>query len=193
MRLIALINSMGVIDQTWGGGPVLLWMYVVVAPFFHSHTEKQQLGSNCVSHSFAESNLSVICGSLTTVKIFVKHISPRLLGTTDPASKAGPGFSTSAAPSSMRGGGLGTNTSKIRHDKYERFDDGPMYPLQTVANVEVSRDGGSDDNLHHQHHSSNKADKTWYDGRRNSGNSNGESGSEKAIVQTRTTTVSYST
>lgn len=26
MRLVALINSMGVVDQTWGGGPVLLWM-----------------------------------------------------------------------------------------------------------------------------------------------------------------------
>lgn len=26
MRLIALINQMGDIDQSWGGGPVLLWM-----------------------------------------------------------------------------------------------------------------------------------------------------------------------
>ncbi|KAM5347352.1 hypothetical protein ACJ41O_010357 [Fusarium nematophilum] len=152
MRLVALINSMGTIDQSWGGAPVLCWI-------------------------FAEANLSVICASLPTVKPFIKHISPRILGTTDPASKTGPSaFSNPSAPPTI--GGIGS--SKPRHDRYERFDDGPMYPLQTVANAEPvhgDRRGGGP---------------AWYPARHDSVNSQGDSGSEKAIVQTRTTTVSYS-
>ncbi|KAL6363125.1 hypothetical protein LRP88_02531 [Fusarium phalaenopsidis] len=83
MRLIALINSMGDMDQSWGGGPVLLWI-------------------------FAEANLSCICAALPTVKPFIKHISPRILGTTDPATKSGPAFSNPSAPPTIGAIGMGS-------------------------------------------------------------------------------------
>ncbi|UPL01477.1 hypothetical protein LCI18_012411 [Fusarium solani-melongenae] len=151
MRLIALINSMGNMDQSWGGGPVLLWI-------------------------FAEANLSCICAALPTIKPFIKHISPRILGTTDPATKSGPAFSNPSAPPTI--GAIGTGNQ--RHDRYQRFDDGPMYPLQTISKVEASK--GYDPNVGN----------TWQHARQSSLNSQGDSSSEKAIIQTRTTAVTYS-
>ncbi|KAF5025128.1 hypothetical protein F66182_2829 [Fusarium sp. NRRL 66182] len=140
MRLIALIKSMNTADQTWGGGPVLLWI-------------------------FAEANLSIICATLTTVKPFFKHVYPRLLGTTNLKSGSGLAFSNPSAPPTIGGISTGGNA---RHGQYERFDDGPMYPLQTVTKAEASEP--TQDFYH----------------------SRGDSGSEKAIIQTRTTTVAYS-
>ncbi|KAF4451156.1 hypothetical protein F53441_5855 [Fusarium austroafricanum] len=151
MRLIALINSMGNVDQSWGGGPVLLWI-------------------------FAESNLSIISASLTTIKPFIKHVFPRILGTSGGASKGG--LSNPSAPPT-----IGANSSRgiVRHDHYERFDDGPMYPLQTVTKAEAykanKKNGGSHISMT----------------RPMSRGSHGDSDSEKAIIQTRITTVSYST
>lgn len=55
-----------------------------------------------------------------------------------------------------------------------------MYPLQTVSKAE-----GSNKRM-------DKGEGVHNVMRRNSGHSQGDSGSEKAIVQTRTTTVSYS-
>ncbi|KAJ4263056.1 hypothetical protein NW762_006669 [Fusarium torreyae] len=155
MRLIALIRTMSTKDQSWGGGPVLLWI-------------------------FAEANLSIICATLTTVKPFIKHISPRILGTSNLGSKSGLQFSNPSAPPTI--GGIPTG-GKVRHDHYERFDDGPMYPLQTVTKAEASR---AIDGRHGRSKSNGLT-------RQISGNSQGDSGSEKAIIQTHTTTVSYST
>lgn len=168
MRLIALINSMGDVDQSWGGGPVLCWMCV---PLYSGQTNPWSL---LITHcSFAEANLSIICATLTTVKPFVKHIAPRILGTTDPASKDqyGPDPNTFATSSAAN--------NKPRYDKYERFDNGPIYPLQTITRAEAtSRDT-----------TQNVGTTEWFDTRHGS---EGDSGSEKAIVQTRTTTVTYS-
>ncbi|KAG5805984.1 hypothetical protein H9Q74_009999 [Fusarium xylarioides] len=150
MRLIALIRSMGNVDQSWGGGPVLLWI-------------------------FAEANLSIICATLTTVKPFVKHISPRILGSSYGASKAG--MSNPSAPPTI--GAISTG-GMPRHDHYERFDDGPMYPLQTVTKAEASKG-------HENKHGASRSVT-----RPMSGDSQGDSDSEKAILQTRTTTVTYS-
>ncbi|KAF9773781.1 hypothetical protein IL306_008350 [Fusarium sp. DS 682] len=150
MRLIALIRSMGNTDQSWGGGPVLLWI-------------------------FAEANLSIICATLTTVKPFVKHISPRILGSSYGASKNG--MSNPSAPPTI--GAI--STGGPRHNHYERFDDGPMYPLQTVTKAEASM---SHDNKNGGSH--------VYPARPMSRGSQGDSDSEKGILQTRTTTVAYS-
>ncbi|KAG7418086.1 Satratoxin biosynthesis SC1 cluster protein 4 [Fusarium oxysporum f. sp. rapae] len=150
MRLIALIRSMGNVDQSWGGGPVLLWI-------------------------FAEANLSIICATLTTVKPFIKHISPRILGSSYGASKAG--MSNPSAPPTI--GAISTG-GMPRHDHYERFDDGPMYPLQTVTKAEESKG--------HENKNGESRSVT----RPMSGDSQGDSDSEKAILQTRTTTMTYS-
>ncbi|CAG7555849.1 unnamed protein product [Fusarium equiseti] len=150
MRLISLINSMGTEDQSWGGGPVLLWI-------------------------FAEANLSIICASLTTFKPFLKHIAPRILGTS--RMRSDDGLTDPNAPPTI--GAIPTN-GRLRHDRYERFDEDPMYPLKTVSKAEGSSARMS------------KSEEMHDVMRRNSGHSQGDSGSEKAIVQTRTTTVPYS-
>ncbi|KAG9252673.1 uncharacterized protein F5Z01DRAFT_222132 [Emericellopsis atlantica] len=150
MRLVALINSMGDEDQSWGGGPVLLWI-------------------------FAEANLSVICASLTTIKPFIKHIFPRNLGSTDPSSNGhgGSAFSNPNAPPTI--GEIATRNQK-RHDRYERFDEGSMYPLETVGSAEASKNHGP----------SVQVVEAQQDGWQGSSHIQGEdSGSEKAIVQTR--------
>jgi hypothetical protein len=76
-------------------------------------------------------------------------------------------------------GGTGTAPSQ-RRDEYGQFDDGPMYPLKTMVNVEARADDGQ------------KAGAAWPHTRQGSFNSQDDSNSEKAIVQTRTTTVAYS-
>jgi hypothetical protein len=82
------------------------------------------------------------------------------------------GMSNPNAPPTF--GGTGGNTSRNRSKKYERFDDEIMYPLETVVAVEGADEHGSD------------------------AGHRGDSGSETAIVpgnpaivQTKTTTVSY--
>ncbi|KAH6974528.1 hypothetical protein BKA56DRAFT_634406 [Ilyonectria sp. MPI-CAGE-AT-0026] len=127
MRLVMLNQTITNTDQSWAGVPVLLWV-------------------------FAEANISCICASLTTVKPFVKHLFPRLLGSSGTSNKS-------------------------RHDRYKRFDDGSVYPLQTIVDVQARNNGEGND---------------WNDVLQ--GSFDGQSTrSDKAIMQTRTTTVSYST
>lgn len=153
MRLHALITSMGSIDQPWGGGPVLLWI-------------------------LAETNLSCICGTLPTIKPFLNHIAPRILGSTRNNSKypAQSGGLSTGGPATFGGtGGEANSKNRNRADKYERFSDDIMYPLETVVAVGVGERPSSD--------SIQLA--------------RSDSGSDKAIVpnnnimQTKTATVSY--
>jgi hypothetical protein len=135
MRLVALINSMGDIDQSWGGGPVLLWMYVPpwILAVASTLTRLQ---------SFAETNLSCICGALPTVKPLLNHLAPRLLGSSANSKYAKKsGLSDPNAPPTFGAGGAG-DSSQGR--KYRRFDDDIMYPLETVVAVEGGDESGSD-------------------------------------------------
>ncbi|KAK4664828.1 uncharacterized protein QC763_508010 [Podospora pseudopauciseta] len=150
MRLHALIVSMGDIDQSWGGGPVLLWI-------------------------FAEANLSVICGTLPTIKPFLNHFVPRLLGSSNARSAypVNSGLSKSGGPPTFGGGGGGNQSQSQKRDKYQRFDDDIMYPLETVVAIETGDDYASSEPIRKS-----------------------ESGSEKAInpggiVQTKTATITY--
>ncbi|KAF4120275.1 hypothetical protein GMORB2_3076 [Geosmithia morbida] len=156
MRLITLIKSMDTVDQSWGGGPVLLWI-------------------------FAEANLSVICATLPTIKPFFRKLSPYLVGaSSNAASRAGPSINKDTTPTFR-----GTGTEPVpRYNGYERFDDSPMYPLKTMVNVEVGKADGQD----HQQGDSKWTRKPQTSLQRHPD----DSGSEKAIVQTRTTTMSYS-
>lgn len=153
MRLHALITSMGNIDQPWGGGPVLLWI-------------------------LAETNLSCICGTLPTIKPFLNHIAPRLLGSTRSSSKypVHSGGLSTGGPATFGGTGADAHSkNRNRPDKYERFDDDIMYPLETVVAVGVGERSSSDSIQH----------------------ARSDSGSDKAIVsdnnilQTKTATVTY--
>ncbi|KAH8588392.1 hypothetical protein B0O99DRAFT_665033 [Bisporella sp. PMI_857] len=103
MRLITLINSMSDADQTWGGGPVLLWI-------------------------FAEANMSVICGTLSTLKLFISAISPKILGSSYAKQTYGP-----SNPSQLITPNIGSRSCP---DKYSRFDDEHSYALDTMVDVE---------------------------------------------------------
>ncbi|KAH7007691.1 hypothetical protein EDB80DRAFT_577908 [Ilyonectria destructans] len=132
----------------------------------HTITNPDQswVGVSVLLWVFAEANLSCICASLTTVKPFAKHLFPRLLGSSGLQSDT-----TRSLPNPS------TTTSTL--NKYKCFDDGSMYPLQTIVDVQARNNGEGND---------------WNDVRQSS--FDGQSArSDKAIVQTRTTTVSYST
>lgn len=120
--------------------------------------------------SFVESNMSCICGAMTTLKPFFNHISPRILGSSK-TSSSNPALSDPNALPTIGGTGDNSRRDASRRDKYERFDDGPMYPMQTMTNVRPDDHSGDDGH-------------SISDG-------NGDNGSEKAIVRTRTTVVTY--
>ncbi|KXJ90075.1 hypothetical protein Micbo1qcDRAFT_189222 [Microdochium bolleyi] len=117
MRLKALIESMGLVDQSWGGGVVLLWI-------------------------FAEANLSIICGCIITINIFLSHVAPNLLRSgsgNSPANRHSMSNQPDIVTFGGSGGGSGADGSRraaARRDKYERFDDNGMYPLTTLVDVE---------------------------------------------------------
>ncbi len=90
--------------------------------------------------------MSCIAASLPTVKPLLNHLAPRLLGST-PKSKypvnSGSGLANPDAPPTF--GGTGNDSaSKTRRDKYQRFRDDIMYPLETVVAAEGGSDSGSD-------------------------------------------------
>ncbi|KAH8662482.1 hypothetical protein BX600DRAFT_466439 [Xylariales sp. PMI_506] len=115
MRLVALINSMGETDQSWGGGVVLLWI-------------------------LAETNLSCICGSLPTIRQFSRVVLPKLLGTdSDDGSK--PTHGSSLTPSQPPTFG-GTGKSRSRYNKYSPFDDA-NYTMETIVNADIDLRGWS--------------------------------------------------
>lgn len=162
MRLVMLNQTMTNPDQSWAGVPVLLWVYV-------AHHLITSLLIFYLQISFAEANLSCICASLTTVKPFVNHLFPRLLGSSGLQSDT-----TRSLPNASTTTGT---SNKSRHDRYKRFDDGSMYPLQTIVDVKAQNNGEGND---------------WNDVLQ--GSFDGQSmRSDKSIMQTRTTTVSYST
>ncbi|ETS73770.1 hypothetical protein PFICI_14716 [Pestalotiopsis fici W106-1] len=152
MRLIQLIKSFDTTDQTWGGGVVLLWI-------------------------FAEANLSIICASLPTVKIFIRHVAPRLLGTEYAKRSYPAGNSTPNAMPTI--GGTGEQKQGLSVDKYGWYEDGSAHPLDTIVDVEGGKHG-----QRRQESPDEQGTDGWDD--------LGDGGSERGIVQTRTTTVSYS-
>ncbi|KAK3896341.1 hypothetical protein C8A05DRAFT_40159 [Staphylotrichum tortipilum] len=152
MRLVALIKSMGDVDQSWGGGTVLLWI-------------------------FAEANMSCIVASLPTVKPLLNHLAPRLLGSSSTPKypvNSGSGLANPDAPPTFGGTG-NSSASKTRRDKYQRFRDDIMYPLETVVAAEGGSDSGSDGGRQPGANTSQTAIVTG----------------DSAILQTKTTTVKY--
>ncbi|KAK4245710.1 hypothetical protein C7999DRAFT_33925 [Corynascus novoguineensis] len=130
MRFLALIDQMGDIDQSWGGGLVLLWI-------------------------FAETNLFVICGTLPTVRPMLNYIAPRIFGSTAGKSTAytrDRGHGNSRSQAALRSGSKKATVGR----EYMRFDDDIMYPLETVVAVEGGDGSGSDGGDRHGGDNSSK-------------------------------------
>ncbi|KAJ1328155.1 hypothetical protein MN608_07491 [Microdochium nivale] len=173
MRLKTTIESMGNVDLSWGSADVMPWI-------------------------FAEANLSIICGSLLTIKTFLSQVAPGLLASSRSGSRNTPGGRQSI-PGQLEivtiggsGGGVRNSSkkSKARRDKYERFDDESMYPLATLVDIQATRE-------EHGSGASLPADKTPGDASDGSVN-DAEStrgivaaSEQQTIVMTKTTVVSY--
>ncbi|KAJ1328868.1 hypothetical protein MN608_05597 [Microdochium nivale] len=116
MRLV-MIESTASPDLPWGNTEVMIW-------------------------SFAEANLSIICGSLLTIKTFLSQVAPSLLAGS--SNTPGGRQSISGQPEIVTiggsGGGVRDSSKKImaRRNQYERFDDEGMYPLATLVDVRAS-------------------------------------------------------
>lgn len=90
--------------------------------------------------------MSCIAASLPTVKPLLNHLAPRLLGSSATPKypvNSGSGLANPDAPPTFGGTG-NSSASKTRRDKYQRFRDDIMYPLETVVAAESGSDSGSD-------------------------------------------------
>ncbi|KAL8376546.1 hypothetical protein RB595_007578 [Gaeumannomyces hyphopodioides] len=138
VRLYLLITILDEVDQTWGGGPVTVWILV-------------------------EANLLIMCACLSTLRHFFRAVAPDLL-------------------SSMRGKSKGKGTSG-------GLSDTPGSELQTIGQISGKRlsrkkflklDGRAD------------VESQAYAGRSSlETKRSDEAGSDRGIVQTITTQVSY--
>lgn len=139
--------------------------------------------------SFAKANLSVICGSLLTIKLFLSQVFPNLLATR--SSKSRSDRHTTANPSDVvtfGGGGGGTegDGSKRRRDKYSKSDEEDMFPLTTRVNVE----SGTNVSLHRSGYAGDMSDHSAGRGDDAESTTAIVPGGGK-IVQTRATVASY--
>lgn len=112
VRLVLLITILTDADQSWGGGPVCLWI--------------------CV-----EANLLIMCASLPTLRLFFRTVAPNLMSSSGGNSKTtsgqlgGTGGRSGYANGIKTIGGSG-NRINPRRQHYGRFDD-DEYHMETLV------------------------------------------------------------
>ncbi|KAK6223984.1 hypothetical protein LQW54_000130 [Pestalotiopsis sp. IQ-011] len=142
---------------------------------------RRKMGLICffgIGALFAEANLSIICAALPTINIFLGHVAAHLLGSQHAKRSYAAGHSTPASAMPTIGG-TGEQRQILPIDKYGWYEDGIAYPLDTIVDVE----GGSAKQRRKESQGEQEVDglEDFADGN-----------SERGIIQTRTTTVSYS-
>ncbi|KAK5992199.1 hypothetical protein PT974_05600 [Cladobotryum mycophilum] len=127
VRLALLISSLNELDQTWGGGPICLWV--------------------CV-----EANLLIMCASLSTLNQFIKVVAPKLVSSIHESTKKG-SKSVSSHRHELHTFGSGAPKGRAY---YNRFDDNDLvtdtiidiegHPPKSSGDVasQTSNDDGSD-------------------------------------------------
>ncbi|KAF5024552.1 hypothetical protein F66182_3315 [Fusarium sp. NRRL 66182] len=149
VRLVLLLPSLSNPDQSWSLAEGCLWVII-------------------------EANLLIMCGSLPTLRVFLKHVAPRVLG--DRSSKK------SSKPNSGSAS-FGLHTFGGSNGPRRKFD--TLVELEHDANfnrVSLRPEGMG------------KTDVNIYGGRSDESlgnNLTGDNESEDGILQTRTTTVQY--
>lgn len=114
----------------------------------------------------------LICTTLPSLRKFFRHISPHLIGERSSKNQS-EGYSGSTNPIHTIGGSGGLPKSGVKRSKYSRFDD-TQYGMETTVNVEMDK---MDQRKSHN--------PNWEAG------SGDDDESQKGIVQTRTTTITY--
>ncbi|RFU32873.1 hypothetical protein B7463_g3473, partial [Scytalidium lignicola] len=108
IRLYLLVTSLGSADQSWSGGPIVMWI--------------------CI-----EANLLVMCACIPTLRHFISTIAPNLLN----SSKRGESNSNSQALHSNHlgdklGSSIGSRLNGKRH-QYHGFDGDAEYRMETLV------------------------------------------------------------
>ncbi|XXH00399.1 hypothetical protein Hte_006743 [Hypoxylon texense] len=123
-----------------------------------------------------ESNLLIMCGSLPTLKLFLNHVAPRILK--DRSKKDSSGHAGSSNNYNLRTFGQGSITPRRKFDtlvdlEHGHFDRSEFRPIET-GKTDVVVHGGQADRASVNSHV------------------RGDTDSEEAILQIRTTTVAFS-
>lgn len=144
-----------------------------------------------MTNSCVEANLLIMCASLPTLRLFFKTVAPGLLTST--GGRSNDKYSKSGNPSNKTrglrtiGGSSAVSTTKPKRQHYGQVDDDLEYGMVTLtvggARKRESEEGktksaigeGSDDGDH--------TATEWHE----------DGDSERGIVQTKTTVISYST
>lgn len=109
IRLALLISILDSLDQTWGGGPVCMWMYVFCLLLLYPVL---MYFCSCV-----EANLLIICASLSTIKHFVSAVAPKLTFSSLSSNKKS--SRSLSANHELRTFGAGSSRKRY----YSRFDE----------------------------------------------------------------------
>lgn len=147
VRLVLLLPSLSNPDQSWSLAEGCLWVII-------------------------EANLLIMCGCLPTLRVFLKHVAPRVLGD---RSQNKPSEQNSGSYGLRTFGGSNGPRRKfdtlveLEHDV--RFNRNSLRPDMGKTNVKIYS-GRSDESLANQ-------------------GATGDGDSEDGILQTRTTTVQY--
>lgn len=117
-----------------------------------------------------------MCGSLPTLKLFLNHVAPRLLK--DRSKKESSGHAGSSNNYNLRTFGQGSMTPRRKFDtlvdlEHGHFDRSQFRPIET-GKTDVTVHGGQADRVSVNSHI------------------RGDTDSEEAILQVRTTTVAFS-
>jgi hypothetical protein len=152
MRLYFIITQLTVLDQSWGAAPGAYFLVL-------------------------EAHLALWCSTLTTIRVFINHLAPRLLGGSKNSSRTG----GSKQEGTNRSHPLVTfgSTPLNKNKRYNRFDDD--YGLGTIADHQVAAE--NDIEVRGGAPSQHSGD--------GDGSAHADNESEKAIMQTRTTTITY--
>ncbi|SPJ70426.1 related to integral membrane protein [Fusarium torulosum] len=149
VRLVLLLPSLSNPDQSWSLAEGCLWVII-------------------------EANLLIMCGSLPTLRVFLKHVAPRVLG--DKNSKNASDQQSGSASYGLRTFG-GSNGPRRKFDTLVELEHDTHFNRRSLRPEELG-----------------KTDVKIYGGRSDEslGNSpTGDNNSEDGILQTRTTTVQY--
>ncbi|KAI0169451.1 hypothetical protein GGR52DRAFT_466981 [Hypoxylon sp. FL1284] len=149
---------------------------VLLLPGLGNKDQPWALAEGCLWVN-VESNLLIMCGSLPTLKLFISHVAPRLLKDRSKNGSSGQ-TGSSSNPYGLRTFGQGSITPRRKFDtliepEHDQFDRSQLRPIET-GRTDVSVHGGQAE--------------------RNSISSRvkGDTDSEEAILQIRTTTVAFS-
>ncbi|KAK8129155.1 hypothetical protein PG999_001535 [Apiospora kogelbergensis] len=158
MRLVVLLPAMPDKDQTWAMAYSFMWI--------------------CV-----EANLLIICATLPTLRRFLGHVVPSILGDYGYDDDDYDGDRDRLSPRPRAGRAKG---GKWRRRCYNRFHDGPEYPMRSLHDMDLRPD--EIQTLETRAGTNSRCSRMW-DAR--PVKSDGDS--EKAIFQTRTMTITYQT